>query len=261
MRDQTELLAVWERGTRSDPERRALLLHAAARPGTPVTELLDAPVGGRDADLLRWYGRAFGSELTLVLPCGGCAEELEFGLAIDDLLASGPGTEDEGSPADECEVSIDGWSVRLRAPRVTELWTAAEAGREAASRPAAAPADAALAARDAVLRGCVLQAQYRGDLRPPDALPVEVVAVVAERLETLDPLADPRLDVPCGECGHRTQALLDVVGTVWAQLDAWARETLLDVHLLASSYGWRESDVLALSPTRRALYLELAGHG
>jgi hypothetical protein len=30
-----------------------------------------------------------------------------------------------------------------------------------------------------------------------------------------------------------------------------------EVHLLASAYGWRESDILAMTPWRRQLYLEL----
>jgi hypothetical protein len=33
---------------------------------------------------------------------------------------------------------------------------------------------------------------------------------------------------------------------------------LYDVHALASAYGWREADVLAMSPMRRQVYLELA---
>jgi hypothetical protein len=32
---------------------------------------------------------------------------------------------------------------------------------------------------------------------------------------------------------------------------------LRDVHELASAYGWRESEILALSPQRRQAYLEL----
>jgi hypothetical protein len=32
-----------------------------------------------------------------------------------------------------------------------------------------------------------------------------------------------------------------------------------DVHALARIYGWTEADVLAMSPRRRATYLELAG--
>jgi hypothetical protein len=32
----------------------------------------------------------------------------------------------------------------------------------------------------------------------------------------------------------------------------------MEVDALARAYGWREADILALSPARRAAYLELA---
>ena len=31
------------------------------------------------------------------------------------------------------------------------------------------------------------------------------------------------------------------------------------VHALARAYGWREADILAMSPARRQVYLDLAG--
>jgi hypothetical protein len=34
---------------------------------------------------------------------------------------------------------------------------------------------------------------------------------------------------------------------------------LLEVHALASHYGWTEPDVLALPPARRRAYLEMVG--
>mgnify|MGYP001788484044 CR=1 FL=1 len=37
-----------------------------------------------------------------------------------------------------------------------------------------------------------------------------------------------------------------------------AERVLLDVDALARCYGWTESEVLRLSPTRRAAYLQLA---
>jgi len=34
---------------------------------------------------------------------------------------------------------------------------------------------------------------------------------------------------------------------------------LSDVHTLARAYGWRERDILTLSPTRRQFYLNMVG--
>jgi hypothetical protein len=42
-------------------------------------------------------------------------------------------------------------------------------------------------------------------------------------------------------------------------MDARARALLAEVHSLARAYGWTEPEILALSPQRRAAYLEMAG--
>jgi hypothetical protein len=34
---------------------------------------------------------------------------------------------------------------------------------------------------------------------------------------------------------------------------------LREVHTLAWAYGWREADILAMSPARRQFYIELVG--
>ena len=61
----------------------------------------------------------------------------------------------------------------------------------------------------------------------------------------------------CPECGHRWHATFDIVSFFWSEIDAWAYRTLHQVHRLASAYGWREADILAMSPWRRQFYLSL----
>ena len=71
------------------------------------------------------------------------------------------------------------------------------------------------------------------------------------------PGAWTELALACPECGHRWTETFDIVSFLWAELDSCAHRLVGDVHSLASAYGWRESDVLALSPSRRQAYLEL----
>jgi hypothetical protein len=40
-------------------------------------------------------------------------------------------------------------------------------------------------------------------------------------------------------------------------VEALARRVLWEVHTLACAYGWTESETLALSPARRARYLQM----
>ncbi|MGW6805848.1 hypothetical protein ACWGCF_46290, partial [Streptomyces sp. NPDC055039] len=88
-------------------------------------------------------------------------------------------------------------------------------------------------------------------------LPADVQRRLAEKAAEADPAADVTLNVNCPECGGATPAALDITSYLWTELDAWARDLLLDVHLLASAYGWSEPEILALSPLRRRYYLEL----
>ena len=63
----------------------------------------------------------------------------------------------------------------------------------------------------------------------------------------------------CQACGRLGSAQLDAGELLWAQIERGARGVLLQVHLLASTYGWTESEVLSLSAERRAAYLAWAG--
>jgi hypothetical protein len=46
---------------------------------------------------------------------------------------------------------------------------------------------------------------------------------------------------------------------LWNELDDWAARILSQVHILASNYGWSESEIVALSPQRRQYYQDLIG--
>ncbi|MCX9190008.1 hypothetical protein C3Y87_00965 [Carbonactinospora thermoautotrophica] len=236
----SELLAAWEAGLAAGETRRALLLHALARPDASVEELLAAPVGERDADLFALRGALFGPRLDVWLACAECAEEMEFDLDVAALVAAG--RPDPGPH----RVEAGPWAVRFRLPTAGDL---------AAVTEAAAEADPRLA----LLGRCVLEATRDGATVDVAGLPAEVTERLAAKAAEVDPGADITLNVPCPECGHATKAELDIATYLWAELDAWARSTLLDVHLLASAYGWSEPEILALSPVRRRYYLELLG--
>ena len=72
-----------------------------------------------------------------------------------------------------------------------------------------------------------------------------------------DPQADIQLALSCPACGHQWLSTFDIVSFFWSEINAWAYRILREVHILASAYGWREADILAMSPYRRQLYLEM----
>jgi hypothetical protein len=78
-------------------------------------------------------------------------------------------------------------------------------------------------------------------------------------MSELDPQGDVQIALNCTQCSHRWDAPLDIASFVWSEIHAWVVRLLNEVHALALAYGWRESDILAMSPWRRQAYLELIG--
>jgi len=92
-----------------------------------------------------------------------------------------------------------------------------------------------------------------------ETLPEDVADGVEAAMESVAPAGAVEMAIRCGECGALTTAALDLPALLWAEVEAQATRLLHDVDALARRYGWNETDVLALSPRRRAAYLELAG--
>jgi hypothetical protein len=223
-----ELLAMWERSDGERVARAALGLLAAASPEERESELAALPVGRRDAALLALRERLFGSQFTGRTTCPACGEQIELSFDADEVRR-------DAAPATSFAMEIDGHDVELRPPSTRDL-EAIEA------------LDDVAAARDVLLARCVT---FHG------APPPHISDAIAARLGELDPQADVALDVDCPTCAHAWREPFDIVTFLRAELDAAARRALTDVHRLALAYGWSERDILALSPARRAAYLEM----
>lgn len=226
--NQLDLLDAWERAAPLDPTGRALVLLTAAT--SDVDAVAALPVGARDARLLDLHASLFGPELEAVVACPACGERLELAFTVDQVRT--------GPPRPVEVMRLDGYEVSVRAPDSRDL--AAVAGLD----PAAAEA--------ALLQRCVSVVDSS-----PDYLPASALDAVEEAMLAADPQADVRIALTCEPCGHRWGAALDIGAFVWARLEAWARRCAVEVHTLASAYGWREADILAMSPRRRGLYLAM----
>ena len=81
---------------------------------------------------------------------------------------------------------------------------------------------------------------------------------IGEAMASADPMAEIAFDFDCPGCGTAFREDLDLAAFLWKEIEVEAKRLLFEVHTLASAYGWREHEVLALSSARRAYYLERA---
>lgn len=233
-----ELLDVWERGLAHANERWALLLLEAAFPDWTLQELERLSVGERDARLLTLRAWAFGGGFTSLAACPACAEQLELSFEAGDVRAP------PRSVNGPFLLSVGDHEVEFRLPDSLDL-VAVSANVDVDE------------ARSELFARRLSSARRGGEEVAASELPPEVSDAVSEEMDRLDPQGNVRLSVSCPRCGHGWQALFDICSYLRSELDSWARRLLREVHLLASAYGWRESDTLALSPRRRRLYVQM----
>jgi hypothetical protein len=235
-----ELLNVWEQGLAQPPIQRALTLLAAACSETPAV-LANLSVGERDGRLLTLREWAFGSQLVSLANCPNCGERLEWTFNAADLRAARLGDSGE-----TLAVKIDRYHVNFRLPNSLDL--AAVAGFSDVE-----------SARGALLERCISNAECDGQQISAEALPPQITETVVEQMSQADTQADIELDLTCPGCDHRWQALFDIESFFWSEINAWAQRILTEIHTLATAYGWREMDILNMSPSRRQVYLSFIG--
>lgn len=237
----TELLDIWERGLPQPLLRQMLTLLSAAYPELSGDQLAALTIGRRDARLLELRERLFGPDLTAVASCPRCGENLESTFRVADIR---PDVDDP--PETARAIDVEGYRVTYRLPATSDL-LALPAAVEGASP------------RRALLDRCLIEVcATNGEEVGRDSLPEHVVAAIGAQMSAADPQADVELDLSCPACAHAWRVMFDIASFFSKEIHAWAQRTLREVRALARAYGWREADALALSPTRRQIYLELA---
>jgi hypothetical protein len=225
LRDPAVLLAAWEAGCGWPEVARGAAVLDVLGGAEVAGSALDLPIGELARLAARCHVEAFGGLVPGVLDCAGCGAMLDVTV---DLSALPTATTPGGSVA-----TGDEWPA-VRAPTVRDLL-------RAVGRPDA---------RDVLLQ--LLTGVAERDLEPDELVRLEA------RLEAIAGPGFTTLRTACPDCGGDVTGDLDPAWLLWTRVERAAPELLQDVATLAGAYGWSESEVLALTPRRRAAYLELA---
>lgn len=231
-----DILRIWEQGQAGHSLDKALTLLHSAFPGITHEKLAELSIGQRDAYLLRLRERIFGSEINCFAECPMCKESLEFTINTGDILQF-------SEPCEKIhEIEINGVLIQYRTPNSLDLAAISECG----------DVDTA---HGILVQRCVLQSISDGVLVGLNSLPDQAVEELVAHMAEQEPQADVTLDLHCPACNHKWNKVFDIVFYFWREISDEARRLLYDVHILALTYGWSESDILSMSEIRRQFYL------
>lgn len=193
-------------------------------------------VGACDLLLFELRQSLFGPDLDVVATCPACGQVVELVVPIQAVIPACP-----GGLTDRVDIEVGRLVVRSRLPTNGDLRAVAARG------PQATAAD--------LLERCVEAIEGPGAPRAVADLPDDVADEVAAALAASDPGAEITAGIEC-PCGADWTEIVDIRSILWTELTRWARARMIEVHELASAYGWAERDILEMSPHRRHFYLE-----
>lgn len=260
-----DLVDLWEvtrqgaassRAASHSPVGCALAILEATSDGEDRQELAALPLGERDQRLLAlrrgWFGRA----LPCHTRCPACDQALEMDLDIDSFLRP-PG---EAPPRPEVEVVLGALRLTARPLSSADLLAlAAGAEEEDSYSEEDSSGDEVSSSVRQLARRCVLSAERGGEAITAAELTSAEISSLAEALSAADPRAELLVNLDCAACDGSWSQPFDIGTYLAAEIEIAAHRLLRQVAALAHGFGWREAEVLALSPLRRRAYLELLG--
>jgi hypothetical protein len=222
-----QLLHAWEIASQESAVRRPAtwLSHSF---GWSRHSLESLHLGERNRLVLQARALLFGERMTGLFDCKSCLAKVEFEVPYLALVQS-------PTPAmKSVQVEGDGFQIVAKLLTVGDLESSA-----GASSPRSVLFEKSLE------QGKWEEHQFEA-----------VVAKTGESLAVADPLAHISFDLECPTCGQKSSPRFDPWTYLWEELVVWAHRLFDQVHVLASAYGWTESEVLSLPASRRMAYLQ-----
>ncbi|MBL4537974.1 MAG: hypothetical protein JKP96_04830 [Oceanicaulis sp.] len=235
-----DLMTLVERGSGLNVLDRTRLLLSFLHPEESPGSLDGLPLGECDRRLLEARAQRFGSTTVLTCRCGSCDSDYELPIdlaAILDYGAAGPVNE-------AVSVCCGSKTYQVSPVRFMEL-------DAIALEPKAEERERML------LRAAVKSVQSSdGALAPvaPSRIPKSHRVALSKALDQADPLAVIVFPMTCSVCGTDWAPRLEPADLLWRDLEQECSEIIDDVRVLAQTFGWRELDILTMSPVRRRAY-------
>lgn len=231
----TGFLALWENGRGLHSLDRGLLAIRALGIEPESDGAADWPLGRRNQALAQLHYECFGPQLQGWTECAGCGEKLEFQLDCGSLV-------ERKHHAGAETIAVRGGMFRV--PTSRDL--ARLVGQSDSESTALL-----------LIESCRLSDENTEEPAPaPEWSPIDFEELSARMIEA-DPLGEILLRLECPVCRTAREQALDLAEFIWAELEAYAKRLLSEIHVLACAYGWSEDQILALSDSRRSLYLEM----
>ncbi len=245
---------LFETGESLTPAARvtALLARCIVRLGSDLAVTQETvrslTIGDREALLLHLRLLTFGDRMPCVLTCPakGCHEKMNLDLFVRNLLVDPYERLDEWH---DLPLNIRGkdYKVSLRIPNGLDQELLAKC----------AIADS-VAAQNLLLQRCVrFGFPEMVDQSGIDSWPPELVDAIGRKISELDPQAEILLNMHCAACGRAFAVEFDAGSYFYQELSTHISYLYREVHTIARSYHWSQTEILGMTPKNRSIYLTL----
>ncbi len=187
--------------------------------GEPI-DALELTAGERDRLLGRLWQEIFGDEVQSTVRCRACEERFDVDFLLSDLLGS-VFSDDQFAPNDQAPRVVQVLGCTARLPRGKEELAIAGMDKRSAAKY--------------LSERCIVD----GECEDP--------VVFVEALGELEPVVNLKLAAKCPECGEEQSIGFDLQQYVMTALVEQREHVLIELHSLASAYGWSSAEILDLS--------------
>lgn len=236
-----ELLKVWERSLHNSYIDKSLFLLSVACANPDLQSLAKLTIGERDIRLFHLRKWMFGSRLINLANCPECEEIVEWEMDTADLKLEQLRSQAAPQPR---QLQVGKYIIQYRLPNSLDV------ARAISQLPLKTQSNELLA-------NCIFTAQQGESTCLVTELPNEVFEKLDEKMSEDDSLANIKMGLNCPACQHSWQQSFDILSYLWAEIDNWAKHMLQEIYLLANAFKWSEKDILAMSPIRRKMYLQM----